>query len=105
MVYGIHSSFMIIGMVSVALRFVSRHKISAKIDKDDWLILAAVVSLNLLFSCFLNRGLLSQPAQREISSLACRQLFTSPGAAMSDKGCRPLFFSLFSGPCDKSDSP
>ena len=59
MVYGIHSSFMIIGMVSVALRFVSRHKISAKIDKDDWLILAAVVSLKSLFLDIPNHDLLS----------------------------------------------
>ncbi|CAI6339121.1 unnamed protein product [Periconia digitata] len=45
LVYGIHSGFMIIGILSVALRFVSRVKIGAKLCKDDWLILAAMVCL------------------------------------------------------------
>ena len=44
LVYGLHSTFMVVGMISVALRFLSRFRISAKLGKDDWLICVALVS-------------------------------------------------------------
>lgn len=43
LVYAIHSTFMIIGIISVALRFISRFRIGAKLGKDDWLITVALV--------------------------------------------------------------
>ncbi|PVI00618.1 hypothetical protein DM02DRAFT_628343 [Periconia macrospinosa] len=45
LVFGVHSVFMVIGVVSVVLRFLSRFKVGAKLGKDDWLILAALASL------------------------------------------------------------
>ncbi|PVH97155.1 hypothetical protein DM02DRAFT_598020, partial [Periconia macrospinosa] len=44
-VIGMHSGFLVLGVLSVILRFLSRIKIGAKLGKDDWLILIALVSL------------------------------------------------------------
>ncbi|CAI6341924.1 unnamed protein product [Periconia digitata] len=42
---GMHCGFLLLGIVSVWLRFMSRMKIGAKLGADDWLILVALVSL------------------------------------------------------------
>lgn len=45
MMLAVHSTFLLLGFVSVALRFGSRIKIGAKLGTDDWFIFVAVVRI------------------------------------------------------------
>lgn len=59
MLLGLHSGFLVIGFIAVALRFGSRIKIGAKLGVDDWLIFAAVVRIRIFAHspiCLLDAG-------------------------------------------------